>query len=341
MYEDSRRGNVYPCTDREENVLNTETKVERTSLSRRGFLSGAGLVAAGTAIAAASPAVALAATEETDTSQVGVIFKGVTLSKGRIVHNPDICSGCRTCEIVCSTYHEGVASPSFARLIAKKDVMDACTTQVLACKQCAGAECVAVCPSGACHVDKDTGARVIDETLCVGCQLCLNACPCEPPRVRFNSTKNVCFKCDLCGGEPQCVKFCPMGALQASWDYVDIENLEDEFWSIEFTGETRLYTHIETSSLGLEDTDGGAKLTGVLWTSHADSSTIILCCFTITAEFFDAAGNLIGTSDQEAYVDIPEMNSGPWSLTCAAIDDVSKIGGVKITAFGETVRTTD
>ncbi|MBQ3386712.1 MAG: 4Fe-4S dicluster domain-containing protein [Eggerthellaceae bacterium] len=323
--------------------MNTETMSERSSLSRRGFLSGAGLLAAGTAALAVAkaPAVAEAAeAEPTDTSQAGVIFKGVTLSKGRILHNPDICSGCRTCELVCSTYHDGVAAPSLSRLFVKKDVQDACTTNILACKQCAGAECVAVCPSGALHVDKDTGARVIDETLCVGCQLCLHACPCEPPRIRYNAAKGVCFKCDLCGGEPQCVKFCPMGALQASWDFVDINNLEDSFYTIDLTGDTKTFAHVETSSLALEDSDAGAKLTGVVWTSHATQFNIILCCFTITADFFDAAGNLIGSSDGEAYVDIPEMNSGPWTLTCAGIDDVSKIGSVTIHVYGEAITNT-
>ena len=99
--------------------MNTETMSERSSLSRRGFLSGAGLLAAGTAALAVAkaPAVAEAAeAETTDTSQAGVIFKGVTLAKGRILHNPDICSGCRTCELVCSTYHDGVAAPSLSRL---------------------------------------------------------------------------------------------------------------------------------------------------------------------------------------------------------------------------------
>lgn len=323
-------------------VLNTEKAVERTSLSRRGFLTGAGLLAGvATAAAVTKPPEALAVGEEpVDTSQVGVIFKGVTLSKGRILHNPDICSGCRTCEIVCSTYHDGVAAPSLARLFVRKDVQDACTTDILACKQCAGAECVAVCPSGACHVDKETGARVIDETLCVGCQLCLNACPCEPPRVRYNAAKNVCFKCDLCGGEPQCVKFCPMGALQSSWDYVDINNVQDEFWTIDLTGETKTFAHVETSSLSLDDADDGVTLQGVVWTSHATQFNIILCLITITADFYDAAGNLMGTTDSFAEVDIPEMNSGPFRLKWTTDKRVADIGSVVVHVDGENITNT-
>ena len=30
----------------------------------------------------------------------------------------------------------------------------------------------------------------------------------------WDDTYNVIQKCDLCGGEPRCVPFCPTGALQ-------------------------------------------------------------------------------------------------------------------------------
>jgi len=134
-------------------------------------------------------------------------------SKGHIVANPDNCGGCRTCEVVCSLYHEGVVNPELARIQVWPVGLDRYITEALTCKQCDGPECLLACPTGALHVDDATGARAIDEKKCIGCELCMEACPATPPRIRYNAEKNVYFKCDLCGGDPQCVKFCPCGGI--------------------------------------------------------------------------------------------------------------------------------
>lgn len=134
-------------------------------------------------------------------------------SKARIIVNSDLCGGCRTCEAVCSLSKEGVVNPELSRMYVKKDILGGYVCKPLPCKQCRGAKCLLACPTGALHVDSVTGARVIDEELCDGCRLCLEACPLTPTRIGYNAGKGVCFKCDLCGGDPQCVKFCPMGAI--------------------------------------------------------------------------------------------------------------------------------
>ena len=137
----------------------------------------------------------------------------VAPSKGNIAVNTDICAGCRTCEAVCSLFKEGISNPELARIHVFKDELDGYRCEPLPCRQCVRPECLFVCPTGALHVDALTGARVIDEKTCDGCQLCIKACVYTPPRIRFHAQKNVCFKCDLCGGNPQCVKFCPTGAI--------------------------------------------------------------------------------------------------------------------------------
>ena len=137
----------------------------------------------------------------------------VVRSKGHIIAHPDICAGCRTCEVVCSLYKEGISNPELSRIHVLKDELDGYRCEPLPCRQCVRPECLLVCPTNALHVDATTGARVIDEKTCNGCQLCIKACVFTPPRIRFNARTNVCFKCDLCGGDPQCVKFCPTGAI--------------------------------------------------------------------------------------------------------------------------------
>jgi anaerobic carbon-monoxide dehydrogenase iron sulfur subunit len=134
-----------------------------------------------------------------------------------IVVDRNVCAGCSICEAVCSLNHEGVVSPSLARLRIIDHFVDGHRIEANFCRQCTGAECLRVCrtkSAGAMYVDKATGAKVIDPEKCDGCQLCMQACPRYPAAaIFFDTARKVCFKCDLCGGEPLCVKFCPENAL--------------------------------------------------------------------------------------------------------------------------------
>jgi Fe-S-cluster-containing hydrogenase component 2 len=52
---------------------------------------------------------------------------------------------------------------------------------------------------------------VVDTDLCIGCGMCSIACPLGGITVDADAGHAV--KCDLCGGDPLCVKFCAYGAL--------------------------------------------------------------------------------------------------------------------------------
>ena len=52
---------------------------------------------------------------------------------------------------------------------------------------------------------------LVDTTKCVGCGMCVHACPFGA--VGFDKDRGRPFKCDLCGGDPLCVRFCEPGAL--------------------------------------------------------------------------------------------------------------------------------
>jgi len=313
---------------------------QKDSLSRRNFLTGAGIAAGAVLVSSVIPAQAFAV-ESTATASTATatpqIFDGVKLSIGHVVHDPKICAGCRTCEIVCAVKHEGIASSELSRIQWTKGIMDACITDIMTCKQCPGPECVAVCPTKALHVDADTGARVIDEKLCTGCQLCLNACPVVPTRIRYNAAKNVCFKCDLCGGNPQCVKFCPTGALTSSWVEADTSADENNIFEVNLTGDTKTFAHVETNTLKLEQAGTGLSLAGVVWTSHATQFNIILAKFDVTADFYDKSGNKLGSSDNSVHIEIPEMSSGEFALTWTTSSKVADIGKVVVNVPGEYV----
>jgi Fe-S-cluster-containing hydrogenase component 2 len=134
-----------------------------------------------------------------------------------IVLNVESCAGCSICEAVCSLSHEGAVSPRFARLRITDYFVEGHRIEGRVCKQCTAAECLRVCRikgNGAISIDKETGAKLIDPEKCDGCQLCIEACPQNPNSpIFYDSGRNICFKCDLCHGEPLCVKFCPESSL--------------------------------------------------------------------------------------------------------------------------------
>jgi Fe-S-cluster-containing hydrogenase component 2 len=67
-----------------------------------------------------------------------------------------------------------------------------------------------VCPVSAISRD-DKGAVVMNPEKCIVCKMCMSACPLG--NISFSPAKKRVFKCDLCGGEPQCAEFCPSGAI--------------------------------------------------------------------------------------------------------------------------------
>ena len=133
------------------------------------------------------------------------------MSQKIIIFNPDECGGCRTCEMVCSWSHNiGVIRPSLSRVHVLKEEKEGLNFAVF-CQQCEVPPCVEACPVDAMSKDKITGAILINEEDCIGCKLCFRAC--HLGAIGIDTEKKIMIKCDLCGGNPQCVKWCPRGAL--------------------------------------------------------------------------------------------------------------------------------
>jgi NADPH-dependent glutamate synthase beta subunit-like oxidoreductase len=90
------------------------------------------------------------------------------------------CTGCKTCIVACSNYHE-LVDPAEAmpnqmpyylrvenrRIGAYPDI--AVDTWVVPCQHCSEPECVAYCPEGAISKDPHTGIVHIDPEICNGC----------------------------------------------------------------------------------------------------------------------------------------------------------------------------
>ncbi len=124
---------------------------------------------------------------------------------------PERCTGCMQCELACSWVQTGFFQPS--QSLIRVDVFDEQASYApYTCVQCDEAWCMNVCPTNAIGVDPATRAKVITDSLCVGCHLCTISCPFGTVFTLPQSGKAA--KCNLCGGDPACAHSCPTDAIE-------------------------------------------------------------------------------------------------------------------------------
>lgn len=125
----------------------------------------------------------------------------------KLMTDSKICTGCRYCEIVCSLVHDpaGLVNPRRARVVVHHDLFNGVASPVV-CKQCTKPLCKEACRFEAMPLDARLGVPTIDVQKCTGCMACLEACPFGA--IFYDDDEGVAIMCDLCGGDPQCVKFC-------------------------------------------------------------------------------------------------------------------------------------
>jgi Fe-S-cluster-containing hydrogenase component 2 len=83
--------------------------------------------------------------------------------------------------------------------------------------QCRDPLCMDVCPVTAISRNEETGALIVNVDQCVGCRMCTVVCPLGGISINYENGK--AMKCDLCDGDPVCVKACGYGAL----NYIEAE----------------------------------------------------------------------------------------------------------------------
>ncbi len=125
------------------------------------------------------------------------------------------CLNCKACVVACKA--ENGVPLGYSRNWVKETttgVFPAPVTRMEpgACMHCSEAPCVDVCPTGASHIDDWKMVQITTEE-CIGCQLCMEACP-YGARYYNEETEKV-DKCSFCrhrvekGREPACVATCP------------------------------------------------------------------------------------------------------------------------------------
>jgi Fe-S-cluster-containing dehydrogenase component len=157
-----------------------------------------------------------------------------------LVIDLDTCVGCHACAVACKEWNGSSAisgpltdyepygsEPSgvwFNRIrhYEVNDYPDNKTVNVpMSCMHCENADCVTVCPTGASYKRED-GIVLVDQDLCMGCNLCSWACPYGARELDQQS--GTMKKCTLCVDriydeqlpvaerQPACVLACPAHA---------------------------------------------------------------------------------------------------------------------------------
>ena len=157
-----------------------------------------------------------------------------------LVIDLDTCVGCHACAVACKEWNSGGHSAPltdedpygkdptgvwFNRVHSFEagEGMGSRTVHFpRSCLHCEEPECVTVCPTGASYKRAEDGIVLVNEDLCIGCELCSWACPYGARE--YDADQGVMKKCTLCIDRiynenleeiervPACVSTCPVNA---------------------------------------------------------------------------------------------------------------------------------
>ena len=152
------------------------------------------------------------------------------------------CVGCNACTVACKVANNVPQDLFWTRVLTEGG--DAVDTPsgifpnvkmryiTVGCQHCENPACVKVCPVGATYQDPETGVVRQDYDKCIGCRMCMSACPYtgvrsfnwEDPQYHMDYAtgskdipvhqKHVVEKCTFCyhliskGEEPACMRLC-------------------------------------------------------------------------------------------------------------------------------------
>jgi molybdopterin-containing oxidoreductase family iron-sulfur binding subunit len=147
------------------------------------------------------------------------------------------CDGCKKCTEACQAKHFLPPEQEWIKVYTLRDRTGVEYNVPRLCMHCEDPPCVRVCPVTATFIDRD-GLVLVDQDKCIGCRLCMAACPYEAryfnwtqPKIKpplpakatpeFPSPqqRGTVGKCVLCvhnikfGKLPYCLEACTMGAI--------------------------------------------------------------------------------------------------------------------------------
>lgn len=140
------------------------------------------------------------------------------------------CVGCMDCVVACKTENqvpEGLNRVWITQDLKGKFPLLNLEIRSERCNHCDNPPCVAACPTGASHVHDLGRVVMVEHNMCIGCKVCMTACPYD---ARFVHPDGYVDKCTFCihrvekGSDPACVSVCPAHAFT----FGDIEDPESE-----------------------------------------------------------------------------------------------------------------
>ncbi len=131
------------------------------------------------------------------------------------------CVGCGECARACAEANhlpqEEATELSATHYTVVKSINNDQAFARRLCMHCNAPTCASACPVGALS-KKETGAVIYDETKCIGCRYCMQACPFEIPKYEWDKLAPRIQKCRMCyervaaGGQTACADACQFGA---------------------------------------------------------------------------------------------------------------------------------
>lgn len=138
-----------------------------------------------------------------------------------VMIRPELCMGCRSCEIACAVEHSEsknlfgavMEKPAPRKRIYVEYIPEYSASIPMTCRHCEDAPCTTVCPTKAMKQDKIRRVVIHNPDICIGCWTCSMVC--NYGVIGRQKEARVAVKCDLCPGReiPACVEACPTNAL--------------------------------------------------------------------------------------------------------------------------------
>jgi carbon-monoxide dehydrogenase iron sulfur subunit len=152
----------------------------------------------------------------------------------RLFVRPELCTGCKTCELACAVEHSRSKNllgamlespPPHSRLYVEAAITSPfeILKMPMTCRHCDPAPCIAACIPQAMHrTPDDVVINVGGKHECIACGMCVMMCPfgmiARAPAfdgLTATGSRVMALKCDLCPDRdvPACVAACPTGAI--------------------------------------------------------------------------------------------------------------------------------